>query len=208
MRNYDVLTESTTWRLPHGASWPTLGSTRGGQAAQSGSRPALEDAQKANHSESMVAPAPLPLMGVLGLRPCATPAYNARSRAASRRAGHPVAGPAQRPVFPGLPGARKATGTARLPPNVPQEAKGGPGHCLNLISRCRDPGLGRRARPSGRWSLAPTLGVLDTFVELDPGLRPRRADSTAAGLGRRPAGPAPSNAVAQHRHPLGRPSAS
>ena len=167
--NYDALTESTTWRL-HMALMATLGSTRSGESRKRIAA-ALEDAQKRSR-ESMVALLSY-LMGVLGLR-LRDPAYTLDH--VQLAGGLLIQSLALRNVqVQASLGEGDAT-DGRPAPNVPQEAKE-----VRALLNTPVPGPGLDGKPA-EWTLAARayLGVLDTFVELDPDFIPP-ADGTAAG---------------------------
>jgi len=165
VRNYDALTESTTWRL-HMALVATLGSTRSGEARKRIAA-ALEDAQKQSR-ESMVALLGY-LMGALGLR-LRDPAYTLDH--VQLVGGLLVQSLALRNVQ-----VQAALGEGgQAAPGVPQEAKE-----VRALLNIPVPGPSLGGEPA-EWTLAARayLGVLDTFVELDPDFTPP-ADGAAAG---------------------------
>jgi AcrR family transcriptional regulator len=167
MRNYDALTESTTWRL-HMALVATLGSTRSGEARKRIAA-ALEDAQKRSR-ETMVALLGY-LMGVLGLR-MRDPAYTLDH--VQLAGGLLIQSLALRNVQVQAALGEGAEG-GQAAPNVPQEAK----EVRALLnSPVPGPGLGGEL---AEWTLVARayLGVLDTFVELDPDFIPPTDDATA-----------------------------
>jgi hypothetical protein len=168
-RNYGALTESTTWRL-HMALMATLGSTRSGQARKRIAA-ALEDAQKQSR-ESMVALLRY-LMGVLGLR-LRDPAYTLDH--VQLAGGLVIQSLALRNVQVQASLGEESDGDGQAAPNVPQEAKE-----VRALLNSPVPGPGLGGEPA-EWTLVARayLGVLDTFVELDPDFVPP-ADSTAAG---------------------------
>jgi len=169
MRNYAALTESTTWRL-HMALMATLGSTRSGQARKRIAA-ALEDAQKQSR-ESMVALLRY-LMGVLGLR-LRDPAYTLDH--VQLAGGLVIQSLALRNVQVQASLGEESDGDGQAAPNVPQEAKE-----VRALLNSPVPGPGLGGEPA-EWTLVARayLGVLDTFVELDPDFVPP-PDSTAAG---------------------------
>ena len=169
MRNYGALTESTTWRL-HMALMATLGSTRSGQARKRIAA-ALEDAQKQSR-ESMVALLRY-LMDVLGLR-LRDPAYTLDH--VQLAGGLVIQSLALRNVQVQASLGEESDGDGQAAPNVPQEAKE-----VRALLNSPVPGPGLGGEPA-EWTLVARayLGVLDTFVELDPDFVPP-ADSTAAG---------------------------
>lgn len=165
VRNYDALTESTAWRL-HMALMATLGSTRSGEARKRIAA-ALEDAQKQSR-ESMVALLGY-LMGALGLR-LRDPAYTLDH--VQLVGGLLVQSLALRNVQ-----VQAALGEGgQAAPGVPQEAKE-----VRALLNIPAPGPSLGGEPA-EWTLAARayLGVLDTFVELDPDFTPP-ADDAAAG---------------------------
>jgi hypothetical protein len=168
-RNYGALTESTTWRL-HMALMATLGSTRSGQARKRIAA-ALEDAQKQSR-ESMVALLRY-LMGVLGLR-LRDPGYTLDH--VQLAGGLVIQSLALRNVQVQASLGEESDGDGLAAPNVPQEAKE-----VRALLNSPVPGPGLGGEPA-EWTLVARayLGVLDTFVELDPDFVPP-ADSAAAG---------------------------
>jgi len=165
VRNYNALTESTAWRL-HMALMATLGSTRSGEARKRIAA-ALEDAQKQSR-ESMVALLGY-LMGALGLR-LRDPAYTLDH--VQLVGGLLVQSLALRNVQ-----VQAALGEGgQAAPGVPQEAKE-----VRALLNIPVPGPSLGGEPA-EWTLAARayLGVLDTFVELDPDFTPP-ADGAAAG---------------------------
>jgi len=165
VRNYDALTESTAWRL-HMALMATLGSTRSGEARKRIAA-ALEDAQKQSR-ESMVALLGY-LMGALGLR-LRDPAYTLDH--VQLVGGLLVQSLALRNVQ-----VQAALGEGgQAAPGVPQEAKE-----VRALLNIPVPGPSLGGEPA-EWTLAARayLGVLDTFVELDPDFTPP-ADGATAG---------------------------
>jgi hypothetical protein len=169
MRNYAALTESTTWRL-HMALMATLGSTRSGQARKRIAA-ALEDAQKQSR-ESMVALLRY-LMSVLGLR-LRDPAYTLDH--VQLAGGLVIQSLALRNVQVQASLGEDSDGDGQAAPNVPHEAKE-----VRALLNSPVPGPGLGGEPA-EWTLVARayLGVLDTFVELDPGFVPPD-DTTAAG---------------------------
>jgi len=164
VRNYDALTESTTWRL-HMALVATLGSTRSGEARKRIAA-ALEDAQKQSR-ESMVALLSY-LMGALGLR-LRDPAYTLDH--VQLVGGLLVQSLALRNVQ-----VQAALGEGgQAAPGVPQEAKE-----VRALLNIPVPGPSLGGEPA-EWTLAARayLGVLDTFVELDPDFTPPADGATA-----------------------------
>ena len=161
MRNYDALTESTTWRL-HMALMATLGSTRSGQARKRIAA-ALEDAQKQSR-ESMVALLRY-LMGVLGLR-LRDPGYTLDH--VQLAGGLVIQSLALRNVQVQASLGEESDGDGQAAPNVPQEAKE-----VRALLNSPVPGPGLGGEPA-EWTLVARayLGVLDTFVELDPDFVP------------------------------------
>ena len=165
MRNYDALTESTAWRL-HMALVATLGSTRSGEARKRIAA-ALEDAQKRSR-ETMVALLSY-LMEVLGLR-LRDPSYTLDH--VQLAGGLLIQSLALRNVQVQAALGESADG-GQAAPGVPQEAK----EVRALLnSPVPGPGLGGEL---AEWTLAARayLGVLDTFVELDPDFIPPTDDS-------------------------------
>ena len=171
MRNYDALTESTTWRL-HMALVATLGSTRSGEARKRIAA-ALEDAQKQSR-DSMVALLSY-LMGALGLR-LRDPAYTLDH--VQLAGGLLIQSLALRNVQVQAVLDEGDAGDSRATPSVPQEAKD-----VRALLNSPVPGPGLGDEPA-EWTLAARayLGVLDTFIELDPDFTPP-ADGTAGGKG-------------------------
>jgi len=168
MRNYDALTESTTWRL-HMALVATLGSTRSGEARKRIAA-ALEDAQKRSR-ETMIALLSY-LMDVLGLR-LRDPGYTLDH--VQLAGGLLIQSLALRNVQVQAALGESAEG-GQAAPSVPQEAKE-----VRALLNSPVPGPGLGGEPA-EWTLVARayLGVLDTFVELDPDFVPP-PDSTAAG---------------------------
>ena len=167
MRNYDALTESTTWRL-HMALVATLGSTRSGEARKRIAA-ALEDAQKRSR-ETMVALLSY-LMGVLGLR-LRDPSYTLDH--VQLAGGLLIQSLALRNVQVQAALGEGAEGGLAAP-SVPHEAK----EVRALLnSPVPGPGLGGEL---AEWTLVARayLGVLDTFVELDPDFIPPPDDAAA-----------------------------
>ena len=169
VRNYDALTESTAWRL-HMALMATLGSTRSGEARKRIAT-ALEDAQKQSR-ESMVALLGY-LMGALGLR-LRDPAYTLDH--VQLAGGLLVQSLALRNVQVQAALGEGGAGGGQAAPGVPQEAKE-----VRALLNFPVPGPSLGGEPA-EWTLAARayLGVLDTFVELDPDFTPP-ADDAAAG---------------------------
>ncbi len=169
VRNYDALTESTAWRL-HMALMATLGSTRSGEARKRIAA-ALEDAQKQSR-ESMVALLGS-LMGALGLR-LRDPAYTLDH--VQLAGGLLVQSLALRNVQVQAALGEGGAGGGQAAPGVPQEAKE-----VRALLNFPVPGPSLGGEPA-EWTLAARayLGVLDTFVELDPDFTPP-ADDAAAG---------------------------
>jgi AcrR family transcriptional regulator len=169
MCNYDALTESTTWRL-HMALVATLGSTRSGEARRRIAA-ALEEAQKQSR-DSMVALLSY-LMGVLGLR-LRDPAYTLDH--IQLAGGLLIQSLALRNVQVQAALGEDAAGDGQAAPSVPQEAKE-----VRALLNAPVPGPGLDGEPA-EWTLAARayLGVLDTFIELDPDFVPPSGD-TAAG---------------------------
>lgn len=169
VRNYDALTESTTWRL-HMALVATLGSTRSGEARKRIAA-ALEDAQKQSR-ESMVALLSY-LMGALGLR-LRDPAYTLDH--VQLAGGLLVQSLALRNVQVQAALGEGGAGDGQAAPGAPQEAKE-----VRALLNFPVPGPSLGGEPA-EWTLAARayLGVLDTFVELDPDFTPP-ADDAAAG---------------------------
>jgi len=169
VRNYDALTESTTWRL-HMALVATLGSTRSGEARKRIAA-ALEDAQKQSR-ESMVALLSY-LMGALGLR-LRDPAYTLDH--VQLAGGLLVQSLALRNVQVQAALGEGGAGDGQAAPDAPQEAKE-----VRALLNFPVPGPSLGGEPA-EWTLAARayLGVLDTFVELDPDFTPP-ADGAAAG---------------------------
>ena len=169
MRNYDTLTESTTWRL-HMALMATLGSTRSGEARKRIAA-ALEDAQKQSR-ESMVALLSY-LMGALGLR-LRDPAYTLDH--VQLAGGLLIQSLALRNVQVQAALGEGGADDGQAAANVPQEAKE-----VRALLNSPVPGPGLNGEPA-EWTLAARayLGVLDTFVELDPDFIPP-AGGAAAG---------------------------
>ena len=166
MRNYDALTESTTWRL-HMALVATLGSTRSGEARKRIAA-ALEDAQKRSR-ETMVALLGY-LMGVLGLR-LRDPDYTLDH--VQLAGGLLIQSLALRNVQVQAALGEGGAEGGQAAPNVPQEAK----EVRALLnSPVPGPGLGGEL---AEWTLVARayLGVLDTFVELDPDFIPPTDDA-------------------------------
>jgi len=162
--NYAALTESTTWRL-HMALMATLGSTRSGESRKRIAA-ALEDAQKRSR-ESMVALLSY-LMGVLGLR-LRDPAYTLDH--VQLAGGLLIQSLALRNVQVQTSLGEGDTTDGRPAPNVPQEAKE-----VRALLNAPVPGPGLDGE-SAEWTLVARayLGVLDTFVELDPDFIPPTA---------------------------------
>ena len=169
VRNYDALTESTTWRL-HMALVATLGSTRSGEARKRIAA-ALEDAQKQSR-ESMVALLSY-LMGALGLR-LRDPAYTLDH--VQLVGGLLVQSLALRNVQVQAALGEGGAGDGQAAPDAPQEAKE-----VRALLNFPVPGPSLGGEPA-EWTLAARayLGVLDTFVELDPDFTPP-ADGATAG---------------------------
>lgn len=169
VRNYDALTESTAWRL-HMALMATLGSTRSGEARKRIAA-ALEDAQKQSR-ESMVALLGY-LMGALGLR-LRNPAYTLDH--VQLAGGLLIQSLALRNVQVQAALGEGGAGGGQAAPGVPQEAKE-----VRALLNFPVPGPSLGGEPA-EWTLAARayLGVLDTFVELDPDFTPP-ADDAAAG---------------------------
>ena len=167
MRNYDALTESTTWRL-HMALVATLGSTRSGEARKRIAA-ALEDAQKRSR-ETMVALLSY-LMGVLGLR-MRDPGYTLDH--VQLAGGLLIQSLALRNVQVQAALGEGAEG-GQAAPSVPQEAKE-----VRALLNSPVPGPGLGGEPA-EWTLVARayLGVLDTFVELDPDFSPPTDDAAA-----------------------------
>jgi AcrR family transcriptional regulator len=166
MRNYDALTESTTWRL-HMALVATLGSTRSGEARKRIAA-ALEDAQKRSR-ETMVALLGY-LMGVLGMR-LRDPDYTLDH--VQLAGGLLIQSLALRNVQVQAALGEGGAEGGQAAPNVPQEAK----EVRALLnSPAPGPGLGGEL---AEWTLVARayLGVLDTFVELDPDFIPPTDDA-------------------------------
>ncbi len=165
MRNYDALTESTTWRL-HMALVATLGSTRSGEARKRIAA-ALEDAQKRSR-ETMVALLSY-LMGVLGLR-MRDPGYTLDH--VQLAGGLLIQSLALRNVQVQAALSEGAEG-GQAAPSVPQEAKE-----VRALLNSPVPGPGLGGGPA-EWTLVARayLGVLDTFVELDPDFIPPTDDA-------------------------------
>jgi AcrR family transcriptional regulator len=162
--NYEVLTQSTQWRL-HMALVATLGSTRSGEARQRIAA-ALEDSQRRSR-ESMVAVLGQ-LVGVLGLR-LRDPAYTfdhvqlaggllVQSLALRNVQVQAAVGP------PDGPGA---------PPDGPVAAGTSDTGVVNSLLNTPIPGPGLHGEPE-EWTLAAFayLGVLDAFMELDTDFSP------------------------------------
>ena len=169
MRNYDALTESTTWRL-HMALVATLGSTRSGEARKRIAA-ALEDAQKQSR-ESMVALLSY-VMGALGLR-LRDPAYTLDH--IQLAGGLLIQSLALRNVQVRAALGEGGADDGQAAASVPQEAKE-----VRALLNSPVPGPGLDGGPA-EWTLAARayLGVLDTFVELDPDFVPP-TDGAAAG---------------------------
>jgi AcrR family transcriptional regulator len=164
VRNYDALTDSAPWRL-HMALVATLGSTRSGEARRRIAA-ALEDAQKRSR-ESMVALLSH-LMGVLGMR-LRDPGYTLEH--VQLAGGLLIQSLALRnvQVQAALGGETAEGGPVGLEDaGVPPEAK----EVMALLNTpVQGPGLG--GEPA-EWTLTARayLGVLDTFIELDPDFTP------------------------------------
>ena len=178
MRNYDALTESTTWRL-HMALMATLGSTRSGQARRQIAT-ALEDSQRRSR-ESMVA-----VLGQLartvGLR-LRDPAYTLDH--VQLAGGLLIQSLALRNVQ--VQAAMGMTDSAKDGAKDGSAAKENDGASLGRaeLSGASDtamvngllngpvpgPGLDGKQAP---WTLAAFayLGVIDSFIELDPDFVP------------------------------------
>ena len=163
-RNYDSLTESVPWRL-HMALEATLGSTRSGEA-RTRIAAALEDAQRQSR-ESMVALLEY-VAGVLGLR-LRDPSYTLDH--VQLAGGLLVQSVALRNVQVraaiGIPGAGRleagaADGSAPAEPVV-----------VDRLLNAPVPGPGLDGKQAD-WSLVALayLGVLDSFMELDPDFTP------------------------------------
>ena len=165
-RNYQALTESMPWRL-HMALVATLGSTRSGEARKRIAA-ALEDAQKRSR-ETMVALLGY-LMGVLGLR-LRDPDYTLDH--VQLAGGLLIQSLALRNVQVQAALGEGGAEGGQAAPNVPQEAK----EVRALLnSPVPGPGLGGEL---AEWTLVARayLGVLDTFVELDPDFIPPTDDA-------------------------------
>lgn len=179
--NYDALTGSTPWRL-HMALVATLGSTRSGEARRRIAA-ALEDAQLRSR-ESMVATLGY-MAGALGLR-LRDPAYSLDHvqlagglliqslalRDVQVQAAVAPPGDAELPGDAGLAGdgapeADPAGCHATAPPEP---------HIVNGLLNGPIPGPGLHGQRA-EWTLAAYsyLGVLDAFMELDPGFTPPAA---------------------------------
>ena len=164
-RNYTALTESMPWRL-HMALVATLGSTRSGGARRRIAA-ALEDAQKRSR-ETMVALLSY-LMGVLGLR-MRDPGYTLDH--VQLAGGLLIQSLALRNVQVQAALGESADG-GQAAPGVPQEAKE-----VRALLNSPVPGPGLGGGPA-EWTLVARayLGVLDTFVELDPDFIPPTDDA-------------------------------
>jgi hypothetical protein len=169
-RNYAALTESAPWRL-HTALLATLGSTRSGEARQRVAA-ALEDAQLRSR-ESMVAMLGY-LCATLGLR-LRDPAYTLDH--VQLAAGLLVQSMALRNVQ-----VQAALGTAdgatddRAAKDGAAPSAAADTAMVNALLNAPIPGPGLDGKPA-EWTLAAFgyLGVLDSFLELDPDFVPPEA---------------------------------